>query len=138
MLSLLLTHISLFMVFLAALVGFIIGTLWYSPFIMGDRWARLVGVPMNRNVNILPLMLGAFGISLAHAYGLAWFLENTHALHLVDAITVVLMMSVLFIGSHMMSGILWERRSPELAFINFGSTLLCYLSMALLFVYVAA
>lgn len=137
MFSFVLVHISWIMVIVAAVVGLILGTLWYSPFLFGDRWVRLVGVPMDQNVNMTRVMLGAFGVSLAHAYGIAWLLERTHALDLWSALLVTVMVCTLFVGSHMASSILWERRSPELVCINFGSTLLCYLSMALLFVYTA-
>lgn len=137
MISLLLVHISWGIVLAAAFVDFFLSMLWYSPLVWRDRWARLVGVQLDASTNLAPLVLGAFGVSLAHAYGLAWLLERMNALHLVDAVVVVLMVSVLFIGSHMVSGILWERRPGELALINLGATLLCSLAMALLFVYTA-
>ena len=137
MVSFMLFHIPWIMVIVAAVVGLMLGTLWYSPFLLGDRWARLVGAPVDQNVAMTRVMLGAFAVSLAHAYGIAWLLERTHALGLINALVITGMVSVLFVGSHMVSGILWEHRSLELALINFGSTLLCYAAMALLFVYTA-
>lgn len=134
MISLLLVHVSWVMVIVAAVVGFIIGSLWYSPLLFGNRWARLAGVTMDPHVKILPLMVGAFGVSLAHAYGIAWLLERMNALNRSDALVVVALVSILFVGANMVSGMLWERRSPELVLINWGSTLVCYVAMALLFV----
>lgn len=137
MFSFMLVHISWIMIVVAAVLGLLVGTLWYSPFLFGDRWARLVGIQMDKNIDMKRVMLGAFGVSLAHAYGIAWILERAHALDLFSAVMVTLLVAVLFVGSNMVSGILWERRSPELVLINFGSTVACYLAMALLFVYTA-
>ena len=80
-------------------------------------------------------MIGAFGIALMQSYGIAWFLENTQSFSLIKAYTVVSFLSLIFIGSQLVSLFLGERRPFELIILNLGCAFVSFLAMATVFVY---
>lgn len=138
MISFALNHISWMMVIVAAIVGFIISMLWYSPFLFGNTWLRLSGIKISSSASMTPYLINEFVGLLLQSYMLAWLLENVNALEAVDALIVAAMVSVLFIGVNQWCGIVWSQRPRELFFVYQGSTLVTYLAMAALFAYVAA
>ena len=137
MISFALNHISWFMVVAAAAIGFIVGMLWYSPMLFGNTWMRLSGIMVDPAANIGFYLANEFVGLLLQAYTLAWILERTNALGLVDAILVASMLSFCLIGVNQWCGVMWSRRPRELFLVYQGATLMTFLSMALVFVYVA-
>ena len=45
-------NIDYFVVLIASLVNIGIGVLWYSPYLFGKQWARLLGIDLDDNVQM--------------------------------------------------------------------------------------
>ena len=129
-----LTQISWVAVIVAAVLSFFIGMLWYSPVLFAERWARAAKFTFDENMSIAPCMIGALILALAQAYGIAWFLEHTQSFTLMSAYTVASLLSVVFVGSQLVSLWLWERRSSELMILNIGCAFVSFIAMATVFV----
>lgn len=68
-------------VFVASLVTFIFGWLWYSPLLFGKKFIEWTGMKPDpeKPINPLPLYSQAFLISLVTFYVLAHFVQFTNA-----------------------------------------------------------
>jgi hypothetical protein len=135
MVSFALPHISLVLVFVAAVVNNVLMMIWYSPSFFGRRWQQLSGVKMDTHDVGWDVMAQSFLISLVQAYALAWILEGMGALTTYDALVVAASLVIFLYGSGAATALLWERRSLELAFINVGALLVCFSAMAIIFAY---
>ena len=45
-------NIDYFIVLIASLVNIAIGALWYSPYLFGKQWTRLLGIDLDDNIQM--------------------------------------------------------------------------------------
>lgn len=103
----------------AALAQFIIGMMWYSPFMFGDMWMKLSGITKaqieeNMKKGMAGTMLGGLLSSIVTALVLAYFLQM---MQVMDAMSAVKMAALLWLGFNapvMIGGVLWEGKPCKL------------------------
>jgi hypothetical protein len=116
-------------VFLAALVVFFVGMLWYSPLLFGNIWTRLSGMPEAKpakSVMVKSMFLG-FLNTLLMTYVLALLLSAIGPLSLQDMMIFGFMSWVTFVAYGELGGMIWEKRPVGLFWINGGYSLVSIL-----------
>jgi hypothetical protein len=118
-------------VLLAAIAYFVIGWIWYAPFLFGNQWGRheeKLEEPGHYSRKI-GAYVGEFIIALVIAYVLALFIEISQADEMVEGIVVALWVWVGFIVTTHFSAILWGRKTVKHFFIHVGFMLLGLIAM---------
>ena len=73
-------HIDYIGIIVATIIYMIVGSLWYSPFLFGKKWAELAGMPQNMTLAekaaAKKAMMYAFIPGLVLAFGLERLLYN--------------------------------------------------------------
>lgn len=110
--------VNLFAVLAAALVAFILGSLWYTV-LFGKLWMQLAGVKKDKKdpylwVRFLVYMVGQFVM----AFVLAHFLIFTNAVNYGEALTTAFWLWLGFIAPITIGGVLWEKKSINLFVLN--------------------
>ncbi len=120
----------------AAVAAMVIGSLWYSPLLLGNQWMKLSGVSSKQgkdmNKGMASAMFGMFVGSLIMSYVLAHVLVLVGATMISSALVAALWLWLGFIVVPYSSGVLFERRPVGLFFINIGYYLVSMLVMALI------
>jgi hypothetical protein len=112
-------------IILCIFLNMIIGALWYSPFLFGDLWLRLIQQAQNhqRDVSTQEAKT-AMSLSVIPASLLIvclWLLlAFTGANSVVDAIFISSLLSLGVIGMSFVNLILFEERPVKLVLINVG------------------
>lgn len=121
-------------VVLAAAAYFILGAVWYSPNMFGQRWMKHEwGQPDDQKR--LPTVIAYIGeliISLIIAYILALFIEITRAREILEGIVIALWIWLGFIATTHFSAVLWARKTLKSFFIHAGFMLFGLLIMGAL------
>lgn len=109
-------------VLVATVVSFVIGFLWYGP-LFGKIWAKEMGISekeMNApKKGMWKMMIANFVGTLITVYVLAHFLVFLEAKTAIDAIQLGFWIWLgFFLTTTMLGGILWEKKSFTLFWIN--------------------
>ena len=110
--------INLVAVLVAALVAFIVGSLWYSPLLFGNVWMKLAGVKKKKDPFMWVRFLVYFVGLLVMSFVLAHFLIFTSAVTYVDGLVTIFWLWLGFIAPITLGGILWENKSIKLFVLN--------------------
>lgn len=107
----------------AAVASFVIGSVWYSPMMFGDAWARNLGkspeeVERMKHAPMTVPIVGMFVGSLVMAYILAHFVVYLNVRSLADAFQLAFWIWLGFIVPVGISAVFFERRSKKVFFIN--------------------
>lgn len=121
-------------VLLAAIVYFVIGAIWYSPYIFGDRWMKHEESipnepPQHYLLHRIGSYLGEFIISLIIAYVLTLFIQISQAEEIVEGVSVALWAWIGFIATTHFSAVLWGRKTVKSFFIHAGFMLVGLIAM---------
>jgi hypothetical protein len=114
----------------ATLAKFLLGWLWYSPFLFGKQWQALSGVTA---AQMKAGMLKAILADLVGTFVLAWVL--VHAVHYAGAaslgqgVAVGFFNWLGFIGAASLAILFYEQRPPRLVLLYNGYMLLSFLIM---------
>lgn len=76
--SYILEHLNYLSILVAAAVNFMIGGLWYSPILFGNKWAALNNLSkedMSHKGSMAKLMIAAAVVTLLAAFGLSVFTQ---------------------------------------------------------------
>lgn len=123
-------------VVVAAVVGIVIGFIWYAPPVFGRRWARVSGVELPQPGEVQPMTyVGAVVTALVTAYVLAVLIEGLGAASLADGAIVGAVAWLGFVATYLASGMFFERRSTEWWVINAGQALVSLVVMGALIGY---
>jgi hypothetical protein len=135
-------------VLLAAIVYFVIGAIWYSPFLFGHYKSHEHGTPAQENVISTPLdtkqrhwlrligpYIGEFIISLIIAYVLTLFIQISQAEEIAEGIAVALWIWIGFIATTHFSAVLWDRKTVHNFFIHAGFMLVGLMAMGATIIY---
>ncbi|MFV0377592.1 MAG: DUF1761 domain-containing protein [Mangrovibacterium sp.] len=124
-------HINYWAVVVAALSTFVVGSLWYSPFLFGKKWMELNGFTeesLRNSVFPMPFIFGSsFIASLLAAIVLALFLGPTSSFWF--GTFAGFMIAVFWIATARLNTILFERQKISLFLIHAGYDLVAYLIM---------
>lgn len=117
-------EINLWAVLAAAVAGFFVGGLWYSPKMFGPTWMKLLGWSKEEAEKAKKgagkAMAAGFGTQLVTAYVFAYVLNMFAVDSAAEAIRVAIIMWVGFTFATQIGGVLWERKPFKLFVLNAG------------------
>jgi hypothetical protein len=124
--------INLVAVAIAGVVGFMVGTLWYSPFAFGALWEEYNPVPAEAPSNAATARIYAAALvaSIFEAWVLALFLAYTDSTGAGPALWVALLLWAGFTASPSLVDMLFARRPFPAWMIGMGHRLAMTLAMA--------
>ena len=129
-----LSHINFWAVIIAAIVNLIIGSLWYSPFMLGNPWMKEQGFTeedfKNGGLSMRVIVLLSFTASFIAALAIAVFI-GPHATALGGAITGFFV-SLCWITTSKANHLLFEHRSFKLFLIHAGYDICGYIVMGMI------
>lgn len=118
-------------VFVAAVVYFIIGIIWYKPSLFGNQWEKHDEELEERShyLRKIGAYLGEFIISLIIAYVLATFIQISSAERIIEGMAIALWIWVGFIATTHFSAVLWGRKIIKHFFIHAAFMLVGIIAM---------
>ncbi|MBP7056924.1 DUF1761 domain-containing protein [Candidatus Gracilibacteria bacterium] len=126
-------------VLLAAVVAMIVGSLWYSPLLFGQRWASEMmwgkKTPAPVKSEMISAMVGMFLGAIVMSYVLAYMFLAVGVATLVGALTVAAWLWLGFVVVPAASMVLFEKRSLSLFMITIGNFLVTILAETLVLMY---
>jgi hypothetical protein len=125
-------------VIVGAVVGIIVGFVWYAPQVFGRRWARASGIELPQPGQVKPITyVGAVVTAAVTAYVLAVIIRGLGAASLADGAIVGLVVWLGFVATWLASGVFFERRSTEWWAINAGQAIVSLVIMGAIIGYLA-
>jgi hypothetical protein len=120
-----LTGVNWVAVIVAAVVGIVIGFVWYRPQVFGRRWAQESGIDLPQPGEVPPPMtlVGAVVTAGLTAYVLAVLIRGLGAATLVNGAIVGALVWLGFVATWLGSGVFFEGRSVKWWAINAGQAL---------------
>jgi len=121
-------------VFVATLVSFVLGFLWYSPSWFGTTWMKLSGIDMKKakaaqKKGMGKTMFIGFLSTLVMAYVLAWFIKMMSIGTAIGGMQTAFWIWLGFFAMPQLGIVLWERKPVQLYYINTGHYLVTLLIM---------
>ena len=126
--------INYWAVIVAAVVAFVMGGLWYSPFLFGRVWMKLRGMnPAAAGTRMGPAeILAEFVRGLIVAVVLAGFVVNLGVVNWVGAIYLALAVWIGFQATSIVGSVIHEKYPSKLYAIHAGDALAKTLVMAVI------
>ena len=121
-----------------AVSNMIIGSLWYSPMLLGNMWIQAMGwspevmEQKKRDTNMWKSYGGMFVGALVMAYVLAHFVWYMNVRTFGDAFALAFWLWLGFIATVNVGGVLFEGRPWKLFWINAGYNLVSLVVMAVI------
>ena len=124
--------LSLLGILLAIVYNLVIGSLWYSPMLFGNRWTVLVG---HRDDDIQGgmtpgILLGALGVALLEALGFNILRNLTGTNGFFSGLMLGFFVWLFFLVPPFLNRVLYEKTSRDLFLINAGANLVTFAGMA--------
>lgn len=125
----------------AALTYFMIGAVWYAPFMFGHRWKQYQRgetaehSPQYSCSSCTQSYVGEGLISLILAYVLTLFIQISQALEVKEGVAVALWIWLGFIATTHFSAVLWDRKTIKSFLIHAGFMLIGLIAMALVIMF---
>lgn len=137
-------HIHIVAIIVAAIAYMVVGSLWYSPFVLGKQWMKAVGMSdfstiapdqkkaMKRRAN--RAMIFNFLIALVVAFVLERILYNTPLVTLSMTLSLSVLIWLGFVAASNVTDYLYvpEKRSWTVYFINQGNQLATIVVMTII------
>ncbi len=110
-------------VLMTAIVGFVVGMLWYSPALFGKQWMKLAGktekdMKKAKEKGMAKQMVIAFISLLVMAYVLAWLTGVLGAATFSAGAIVGFWIWLGFLGTTQLGSVLWEQKPVTLYLLN--------------------
>lgn len=118
--------INYWAILVAAVSSFVIGGLWYAPFLLGNAWQKAVGLSDEelKNANMGKTFGLSFVLSVLISYGMAMFFGGEVDFHM--GLIYGSMTALFFVIPSMGINSLFEHHSLKLFLINAGYNLVTY------------
>tara|TARA_Y100000034_G_C6902101_1_gene417479 strand:+ start:3126 stop:3518 length:393 start_codon:yes stop_codon:yes gene_type:complete len=107
-------------IFIAAVVSFVIGMLWYSPALFGKRWMNLAGVKRDKEKKMGGIMVAAFVANLVMAYVYLYIMGMVGYADAGSGVVLGFLLWVGFFATTLLGGVFWEGKPFNLYLINAG------------------
>lgn len=120
-------QIDLLAVLLAAVMGLLIGFVWFSPWLFGNTWKKLSGMEKTKRNQLAPLW--SFLAILIMAYILSFFELMLGVTTVSDGMFVGFLVWLGFVATTQISKVIWGKASFKLFLIDSTYRLLALLSM---------
>ena len=128
---------SLLAVLVSAIVGMVIGALWYSPILFGKVWMNLSGFTdkkmqeMKKKGMAVPYILN-FIFILILSYVLALFINASQAVTIMQGAIVGFFVWIGFMATLMLNSVLWEGKPVKLYILNIAYHLITVIIMSII------
>jgi hypothetical protein len=117
-------------VFVVAVAGFLLGWLWYSRLMFSEAWVA----EMQNSGQALANWKGRMGQAIAVAFlftllstfGLAVLIDAHRTVGALKGAELGVFVGAVLVGSRMLNGSLWEKRSTRLLRINIGHEIVLF------------
>lgn len=127
-------------ILISALISMVLGSLWYSPVLFGNKWMKLMGMTkesMENNPSMKKEMGIAYSVtfigSLIMAYVLAHLIQQyAHADTAWTGAQTGFWIWLGFFATSALNGVFFEKRKWDLYFINVGYYLVLLILMGML------
>ena len=120
MLSTFFANIKILPVIATALASMIVGSLWYSPLILGKIWIKEVGL-RQEDINMhVGNLFGAMFINISLVLGINYFAYLLNITSLSSMLELSLILWSCFIASTLFSPVIWAKKSIHLYLIDAG------------------
>jgi hypothetical protein len=124
-------HISVLAVFIAALVYFILGEIWYSSNFFGKHWRKHESFQaVSSSSSYIGTYMGEFILDLLIAYVLALFIGLAGATNWIDGLSIAFWLWLGFVATSHLSAMIWTHKSFKGFLVHAGFMLLGLLIMA--------
>lgn len=129
-------EINYWAVILATLSSMIVGSVWYTPKVFGDRWIKLAKVDMSKNSSAVMPIITTVVVSFITAWVLAG--STTIAWHFYEGsyLTAALVTAVLlwagFTAARFITHDAFEGRPSSLTLLNIAHEIVTIVVMALI------
>jgi hypothetical protein len=121
MISLALTNINFFAVFVAWIIHIVIGLIWFRPELFGKEWSKLTGQELNPAKKwLIPGMLGHLAMILV----LLVLIKLTHSNNGLGGLWIGLLTWIGFIVPMEIGELMWEKIPFRLFLIRIGNQFL--------------
>ena len=126
--------VNLLAVLVAAVASFVLGFLWYSPFLFGNMWMELSGISKAKagkakSKGMGMQMVAAFAGALVMSYVLAHFVSYTQSTTIMDGAVAGFWLWLGFIATVTLGMVLWEGKPVKLYLLNNAHQLLSLMIM---------
>jgi len=120
--------INYWAVLVAAISSFVIGGLWYAPFLFGKAWQKAVGLTDEdlKNANMGKTFGISFVLSVIIAYGMAYFFGGNPDMNMNLGMMYASITAIFFVIPSMGTNALFEHHKLSLFLINAGYNLVTY------------
>ena len=127
-------QVNLVGILLAVIFNLVMGSLWYSPLLFGNRWTRLVGLKEDDlQGGMSPgIMLGAVGVALVEAFGFALLQNFTGFSGFFGGLFVGIFAWIAFSLPPAFNSVLYQKQPRALFIINAGNNLVAFAGMSLI------
>ncbi len=119
---------NIFHLLVAALIGFLIGGIWYSPILFAKPWQRLSGKTMTKD-GMATQFIGTFLAMFVMAYVLLNYIAATAAYSVATGMEAGFWLWLGLIVTSNVINNLYSRRSWSLVAIDLGYYLIALLAM---------
>jgi|ETNmetMinimDraft_2_1059921.scaffolds.fasta_scaffold07735_7 hypothetical protein len=116
-------------IFIAAVVSFVIGMLWYSPALFGKKWMSLAGVKRGKEKKMGGIMVAAFVANLVMAYVYLYIMGMIGYADVSSGVVLGFLLWVGFFATTLLGGVFWEGKPFNLYLINAGYQLVNLVAM---------
>ena len=112
---------------LSSLISFLLGMLWYSPFLFASPWQKAAGFKGNPEKNsMIKAFLGSFVLMNVMAFGMSWLVEDARVTSdYLEGFLFGLKIGVFFVGTSTAINYLYQQKSFMLWFIDAVYQILC-------------
>lgn len=110
-------------VLVSAVIGFVIGMLWYSPLLFGNIWVKLIGMSKDdlekaKKKGMAKTMSIAIISVMVMSFVLAHFVDIAGASTVLEGVQAGFLIWLGFIATVMLNSVLWENKSVKLYVLN--------------------
>jgi len=130
-------NINLWAVLVAALVYMVIGMVWYSPLLFGNKWLVLMNKTPKDIKKMRKSATRAYLLSVVVALVMSYLLAQLLALTVpsyVHGLLLAVMIWIGFVATMQLNSVLYEQKPFGLYLINSGYVLVSLLVMSLILV----
>ena len=120
-----LSQLNYVAVLVTAVVGFVLGWLWYSPLLFVRAWMAEMEISeeamkAKAAKGMAGFLIKGFLYTLVSTFGLAVLIESRAPVNVVKGAGIGAFVALLLVGARMLNGAVWEQRSAKLMAIVIG------------------
>ncbi|MEM7361420.1 MAG: DUF1761 domain-containing protein [Bacteroidota bacterium] len=99
-----------YLVPLSSIICFVLGILWYSPFLLGNLWQKEVTLRESTKVLRGRAFVGSFLMMNVMAWGMSWLLEKLYINTYFEGALFGWQIGALFVGTSMATNYLYQNK----------------------------